>query len=76
LAARYDLNAKTVAKWRKRTSVEDAPMGVVGQFALMMPSVEEEARATIHEGTRSLINIEPLRLVSCWFVDRSLSSVL
>jgi transposase-like protein len=27
LAARYDLNAKTVAKWRKRTSVEDARMG-------------------------------------------------
>jgi transposase InsO family protein len=27
LAARYDLNAKTVAKWRKRTGVEDAPMG-------------------------------------------------
>jgi len=27
LAARYDLNAKTVAKWRKRTSVEDAKMG-------------------------------------------------
>jgi transposase-like protein len=27
LAARYDLNAKTVAKWRKRTSAEDAQMG-------------------------------------------------
>ena len=27
LAARYDLNAKTVAKWRKRTTVEDARMG-------------------------------------------------
>jgi transposase InsO family protein len=27
LAARYDLNAKTVAKWRRRTTVEDAPMG-------------------------------------------------
>lgn len=27
LAARYDLNAKTVAKWRKRTNVVDAPMG-------------------------------------------------
>jgi transposase InsO family protein len=27
LAARYDLNAKTVAKWRKRTNVEDARMG-------------------------------------------------
>jgi hypothetical protein len=27
LAQRYHLNAKTVAKWRKRTLVEDAPMG-------------------------------------------------
>jgi hypothetical protein len=27
LAQRYDLNVKTVAKWCKRTSVEDAPMG-------------------------------------------------
>jgi transposase InsO family protein len=27
LASRYDLNVKTVAKWRKRTQVEDAPMG-------------------------------------------------
>jgi transposase InsO family protein len=27
LAARYDLNAKTVAKWRRRTTVEDARMG-------------------------------------------------
>lgn len=27
LAARYDINLKTVAKWRRRTSVEDAPMG-------------------------------------------------
>ncbi len=27
LAARYDINSKTVAKWRKRSTVEDAPMG-------------------------------------------------
>lgn len=27
LAARYDLNPKTVAKWKKRDFVEDAPMG-------------------------------------------------
>jgi hypothetical protein len=27
MASRYDLNAKTVAKWRKRTTVEDARMG-------------------------------------------------
>ncbi len=27
MASRYDLNAKTIAKWRKRTTVDDAPMG-------------------------------------------------
>jgi hypothetical protein len=27
LAARYDLNPKTIAKWKKRTYVHDAPMG-------------------------------------------------
>ncbi len=27
LAKRYDLNPKTVAKWKKRTSVSDAPHG-------------------------------------------------
>jgi transposase-like protein len=27
LAQRYDINPKTVAKWRKRSSVADAPMG-------------------------------------------------
>jgi len=27
LARRYGLNAKTVAKWRRRTTTADAPMG-------------------------------------------------
>jgi hypothetical protein len=27
LAKRYDLNPKTVAKWKKRRHVHDAPMG-------------------------------------------------
>ena len=27
LAARYGINPKTVQKWRRRDSVEDAPMG-------------------------------------------------
>lgn len=27
LAARYGINPKTVAKWKKRTHVTDAPMG-------------------------------------------------
>ena len=29
LAARYDLNPKTVRKWRQRTTTADAPMGVI-----------------------------------------------
>jgi transposase len=27
LAKRYDINPKTVAKWKKRTDVHEAPMG-------------------------------------------------
>ncbi len=27
MASRYQINVKTVAKWRKRTSVKDSPMG-------------------------------------------------
>jgi len=27
MASRYDINSKTVTEWRKRTTVEDAPMG-------------------------------------------------
>jgi transposase InsO family protein len=42
LAQRYDLNAKTVAKWRKRTSVEDAPM-VPRQPHSTVLTMEQEA---------------------------------
>jgi transposase-like protein len=42
LAERYDLNAKTVAKWRKRTTVEDAPMGPRQPRSTVL-STEEEA---------------------------------
>lgn len=42
LAARYDLNPKTVRKWRKRTSVEDAPMGPKDPRSSVL-SPEEEA---------------------------------
>ena len=28
LAAQYGLNPKTIAKWKKRASVHDAPMGL------------------------------------------------
>lgn len=41
MAARYDLNAKTVAKWRKRTTVEDAPMGPRLSHSTVLTAEEE-----------------------------------
>jgi len=41
LAARHAVNSKTVAKWRKRTSVEDAPMGPkVPRSTILTPEQE------------------------------------
>jgi len=42
LAEQFDLNPKTVRKWRKRTSVEDAPMGPKEPRSTVL-SPEEEA---------------------------------
>ncbi len=42
LASRYDLNPKTVAKWKKRTQVHDAPMGPKHPRATVL-TVEEGA---------------------------------
>ena len=42
LAARYDLNAKTVAKWRRRDTVEDARMGPRQPHSTVL-TVEQEA---------------------------------
>ena len=42
LATRYGINPKTVAKWRKRTSVADLPTGPKEPTSTVL-SVEEEA---------------------------------
>jgi transposase InsO family protein len=42
LAARHGLNRKTVAKWRKRSFIEDAPMGPKAPRSTVL-SAEEEA---------------------------------
>jgi transposase InsO family protein len=42
LAKRYDLNPKTVAKWRKRAQVHDAPMGPKQPRSTVL-TLEEEA---------------------------------
>lgn len=43
LAARYNINPKTVAKWRKRDSVEDAPMGPKKRCSTILTAEEEAA---------------------------------
>ncbi len=46
LAEKYDLNPKTVRKWRKRTSIEDAPMGPKTPRSTVL-SREEEAACVV-----------------------------
>ena len=41
LAARYGLNAKTVAKWRKRSSTADRPMGPSRPKSTVLTEIEE-----------------------------------
>jgi transposase-like protein len=41
LAARYGLNPKTVAKWRKRTTTADAPMGPKSPRSTVLTPAEE-----------------------------------
>jgi hypothetical protein len=41
LAARYGLNPKTVAKWRKRPTTADAPMGPKVPRSTVLTPVEE-----------------------------------
>jgi transposase-like protein len=41
LAARYGLNAKTVRKWRKRTTTADEPMGPKTPKSTVLTPAEE-----------------------------------
>ena len=41
LSERYGINAKTVAKWRKRTSLEDLPMGPRAPHSTVLSADEE-----------------------------------
>jgi transposase-like protein len=43
VATRYSINPKTVAKWRKRTTVQDAPMGPAPASTVL--TAEQEAIA-------------------------------
>jgi transposase-like protein len=51
LAARYGLNPKTVAKWRKRTTTADAPMGPKAPKSTVLTLTEEAIVVTFRQKT-------------------------
>jgi transposase-like protein len=51
LAARYDLNPKTIAKWRKRAYVHDAPMGPQQPHSTVLTKEEEALIVTFRRHT-------------------------
>ena len=48
LSRRYGLNPKTVAKWKRRTSVEDCPTGPREPRSSSL-TAEQEADAVLHQ---------------------------
>jgi len=46
LSKRYGINVKTVAKWKKRSCVEDLPPGLKNPRSTVL-SIEEEAKTYI-----------------------------
>jgi transposase InsO family protein len=51
LADRYDINAKTVAKWKKRTHVDDAPMGPKEPRSTVLTPEQEAACVAFRKHT-------------------------
>lgn len=54
MAERFHINVKTVAKWRKRTSVKDAPMGTRHLHSTVL-TTEQEAMIVVKLFCRSTI---------------------
>jgi transposase-like protein len=51
LARRYNLNPKTVAKWKKRATVEDTPMGPKQRQSTVLNATEEALIVTFRQQT-------------------------
>jgi hypothetical protein len=51
LAERYDLNPKTIAKWKKRSCVQDAPMGPQPPSSPVLSREEEALMVTFRKHT-------------------------
>ena len=62
LAARHGLNHKTVAKWRKRAFVNDAPMGPKTPHSTVLSSKEEAIIVAFRKHTLLPLDELPLCL--------------
>ena len=51
LARKYRLNPKTIAKWRRRASVDDEPMGPKARRKDALPPTQEVFVAAVQELT-------------------------
>ncbi len=51
MASRYHINAKTVAKWRKRKTVDDAPMGPRHPHSTVLTAEQEAAIVAFRQQT-------------------------
>src|SRR6188472_3478232 len=67
LAARYGLNHKTVAKWRKRAFVNDVPMGPKAPRSTVLSPEEETYRRRLPQAYAAAARRLPL----CPAVDHS-----
>ena len=56
LAVQYGLNQKTVAKWRKRSFVHDAPMGTKAPRSTVLSAEEEAVVAAFRRHTLLLLD--------------------
>jgi hypothetical protein len=69
LAERYHLNPKTVAKWKKRTHMHDAPMGPKTPRSTVLTLEEEALEVAISAHEISMVHLMPWRvMLGAWDV--------
>src|SRR3954453_7965990 len=78
LAARYGLNPKTVAKWRRRTTTTDRPMGPARPHSSVLTETEEvqassdrhSAQASTAAASRSAFQAQGSNRAISWALVR------
>ena len=73
LSARYGINPKTVAKWRRRTSLEDRPMGPKVPRSTVLSTAEETLIVAFRRHTLlpldDCLYASTSRTTMCWIAE-------